>query len=80
MLRDREQMLRDRGQSTHTFDQQRFNQQVVDVLDQMVQELDRQRAGKKLSNLAGIKTSILQLISSVERAQSLLPHPIQIGD
>lgn len=64
------------------FDQQRFNQQVVDVLDQIVQELDRQRAGKALSNLAGIKTAVLQMVKNVEREELLnrKPHPIQIGD
>lgn len=62
------------------FDQQRFNQQVVDVLDQLVQELDRQRAGKTLSNLAGIKTSVLQMVKNVEREEALNPRPTVIGD
>lgn len=60
------------------FDQQRFNQQIVDVLDQLVQELDRQRAGKTLSNLAGIKQSILQMVKNVEREEALNPRPANL--
>ena len=61
-----------------TFDQQAFNQQVVDVLDQLVQELERQRAGKILSNMAGIKQGILQLINNVSRAEKIAPVKFDI--
>ena len=61
-----------------TFDQQAFNQQVVDVLDQLVQELERQRAGKTLSNMAGIKQGILQLINNISRAEKLNVVPLDI--
>ncbi len=63
---------------TMIFDQQAFNQQVVDVLDQLVQELDRQRQGKTLSNMAGIKQGVLQLINNVCRAEKIQPQSISI--
>lgn len=62
------------------FDQMVFNQQVVDVLDQMLQELRRQREGKTLSNIGGIHDQVLRLVSILNIAQVNRPHPLQIGD
>jgi hypothetical protein len=48
-------------------DQREFNQQVVDILDQMVQEIERQRAGKTLSNLEGIRHSVYKLVNKLAK-------------
>lgn len=61
------------------FNQQRFNQQVTDVLDQMAQEMTRQREGKTLSNLEGIRQTIWNLVKEVERDEELNPNPQHIN-
>jgi len=53
-------------------DQREFNQQIVDILDQMVQEIERQRAGKTLSNLEGIRHSVRKLINKLAKDEPVM--------
>lgn len=70
------------GDSDHThpvkqFSQMEFNQKVVDVLDQLAQEMGRQRKGSTLSNLAGVERDVRSLRNWLIYNEGVFPVPFE---
>lgn len=58
--------------------QEQFNQKLVDILDQLTQEMERQRRGSGLSNLAGIRGDIMRLIQQLWRTERPSARPVSM--